>query len=137
MWQIDTSIQRLLKMKKYIFWVNAHTPIEKQSNEDWNTSVYLKNNDPSIKVTLTFWCLVMTFSLCFYHQLWVKWVGIHIGNINILEKLIHRSRNVCVCWTLNKMNNELASLITCSIKDNLINTSSISPHEVRKQYYIE
>ena len=28
--------------KKLIFWINAHTPIEKQSNEDWNTPIHLK-----------------------------------------------------------------------------------------------
>ena len=31
---MDTSIQKLSKMKKYIFCITAHTPIEKQSNED-------------------------------------------------------------------------------------------------------
>ena len=25
--------------KKFIFWINAHTPIEKQSNQDWNTPI--------------------------------------------------------------------------------------------------
>ena len=36
-----TSIQGL-KMKKFIFWISAHTPIEKQSNQDWNTPIHLK-----------------------------------------------------------------------------------------------
>ena len=31
---IDTSIQRLLKMKKFIFKINACTPIDKQSIQD-------------------------------------------------------------------------------------------------------
>ena len=77
------SIQKLSKMKKYIFCMTAHTPIEKQSNKGWNTPIYLKNNGQSINdinVPLIFWFLTMTFNLCFYYQLWVKWVCIHIGN---------------------------------------------------------
>ena len=66
--------------KKFIFWINAHTPIQKQSNQDWNTPIHLKNNGPHIKVPLIFWFLIMIFNLCFYHRLWVKWVCIHIGN---------------------------------------------------------
>ena len=31
---MDTSMQRLLKMKKFIFCINAYTPILKQSNQD-------------------------------------------------------------------------------------------------------
>ena len=41
---------------------------------------HLKNNGPDIKVPLIFWFLIMIFYLCFYHQLWVKWVCIDIGN---------------------------------------------------------
>ena len=41
--------------------------------------IHLKNNGPHIKVPLIFWFLIMTFGLSFYHQLWVKWVHIHIG----------------------------------------------------------
>ena len=77
---MDTSIQRLLKMKKYIFWINSHLSIEKQSKEDWNTPIQLENKGPSIKVPLIFRFLVMNFSLCFYHQLWLQWVCIHIRN---------------------------------------------------------
>ena len=39
---------------KSIFWINTHTPIGKQSNQDWNTPIHLKNNDPHIKVPLFF-----------------------------------------------------------------------------------
>ena len=60
--------------------INANTPVEKQSNQDWNTPIHLKNNDAHIKVPLFFWFLIIIFYLCFYHQLWVKWVCIHIGN---------------------------------------------------------
>ena len=79
---MNTSIQRLLKMKKLIFWINAHTPIESQSKQDWNTPIHLKDNGPHIKVPLIIWFLIMTFNLCFYHQLWVKWVCTHIVNIS-------------------------------------------------------
>ena len=43
-------------------------------------TIHLKNNGPHIKVPLIFWLLIMTFNLCSYHQLWVKWACIHIGN---------------------------------------------------------
>ena len=69
--QVYTSAQRLLKMK-YIFWINFHTPIEKQSNKDWNILIHLKNNCPSIKICLICWFLVMTFNLWFYHEFWIN-----------------------------------------------------------------
>ena len=31
---MDPSMKRILKIKKYIY-INAHTPVEKQSKEDW------------------------------------------------------------------------------------------------------
>ena len=77
---MGTSIQRLLKKKKIIFWINAHTQIEKQSNQDWNTLIHLKSKGPHITVPLIFWFLIMIFYLCFYHQLWVKWVCMDIEN---------------------------------------------------------
>ena len=67
----------------------------KQSNQDWNTPIHLKNNDPHIKVPLIFWFFIMTFNLFFYQQLWVKWVCIHIENRS------GHIRNVCGCLTLN------------------------------------
>ena len=66
--------------EKFVFWINAHTPIEKESNQDWNTPIHLKINGPYIKVHLIFWFLIMIFYLCFYQQLWIKWVCIYIGN---------------------------------------------------------
>ena len=39
-----------------------------------------KNKGPHVRVPLIFWFLIMTFSLCFYHQMSVKWVCIHIRN---------------------------------------------------------
>ena len=40
--------------KKFVFCINAHTPIEKQSNQDGNTPIHLESNCPHIKVTLIF-----------------------------------------------------------------------------------
>ena len=40
--------------EKYLFWINAHTPIEKHSNQDWNTTIHLKNNSPHAKAPLIF-----------------------------------------------------------------------------------
>ena len=77
---MNTSIQRLLKMKKFIFWINAYPPVEKRSNQDWNSLIHLKNNGSHTKVPLIFWFFTMTFNLCFYPLFWVKWVCIHIRN---------------------------------------------------------
>ena len=75
-----TPYTKTTEDKKFTFWINAHTPIEKQSNQDWNTSIHLKSNGQHIKAPLIFWFLIMIFYLCFYPQLWVKWVCIDIGN---------------------------------------------------------
>ena len=66
------------KDKKFIFWINAHTTIEKQPNQNWNTPIHLESNGPHIKVPLIFWFLIMIFYFFFYHQLWVKWLCIDI-----------------------------------------------------------
>ena len=50
----------------------------------------------------------------------------------ILDKLIGDSQNVCGCLTMNKMLIKLASLIICLINDNLTNTPSTPPPEVKK-----
>ena len=47
---------------------------------NWNTPIHLKSNGLHIKLPLIFWFLIMIFYLCFYHQLWVKWICIDIGN---------------------------------------------------------
>ena len=62
----------------------------------------------------------------------VKWVLCILERVlDILDKLIHDSQNVCGCLTLNEMHIKLESLITCSIKDNLTNTLSTLPTEVK------
>ena len=30
--------------KKLMSWINVHTPIEKQSNQNWNTPIHLQSN---------------------------------------------------------------------------------------------
>ena len=40
--------------KKFIFWINDHTLIEKQSKQDWNTPIHLKSNGPHKKVLWPF-----------------------------------------------------------------------------------
>ena len=67
------NIQSLLKMKRFIFWINLHTPIEKQYNEDWKIPIHLKNNGPLIKVPLIFWFLIIAIKFCFYYQLNTYW----------------------------------------------------------------
>ena len=66
--------------KKFISCINAHTPIEKQSTQDWNTPIHLNSNGPHMKVLLILRFFIMIFYLRFYHQLWVKWVCIDIRN---------------------------------------------------------
>ena len=130
---MDTSIQRLLKMKKFIFWINAYNPIKKQSSQDQNTPIHLKNNAPHIKVPLIFCFLIMTFNLHFHHQLWVKWyVYILAIVLVILYELIHNSPNVCGFLTLNEMHIKLASLIISSTNNNFTNSSSTPLPEVKK-----
>ena len=111
-----------------IFWIYDHPPLQKQSNKDWNTPIHLENSGPSIKDSLIFPFLTTTFNSCFQHQLWVKWVCIHIGNSSgYYTKLIHDSRNDCGCLTLNEMHIELTSLrIYSMINYNIINTSMVA-----------
>ena len=116
--------------------MNAYTRIEKESNHDWNTPVLLKNNGPHLKVSLILWLLITTLNLCFYYQLWVKWVMYTYWSRIfpvILDKLIYNFQNVCGCLTLNEMLIKLVSLIICSINDNLSNTSSTPPPEVKER----
>ena len=120
--------------KKFIFWINAHTPLEKKSNQDWNTPIHLESNGEHIKDPLIFWFLTMIFYLCFYHQLSVKWLCIDTGNTSGHIGHIRNSQNICGGFALNEMPIKLTSLIICLINDNLINTSS--PPEWKKQYCI-
>ena len=128
---MDTSIQKLLKMKKFIFWINAHTPIKKQSSQDWNIPIHLKNNAPHIKLPLVSY---HDFQLCFHHQLWVKWyVYILAIVLVIFDELICNSPNVCGCLTLNEMQIKLASLIISLTNNNLTNSSSTLLSEIIKK----
>ena len=81
---------------------------------------------------MIFWFLIITFNLCFYYQLWVKWLCIHIGNNSghIGQTLIRFPK--CL-WIFNTEWNahEIGILIICSINDNLTNTSSTLPPEVK------
>ena len=85
-----------------------------------------------MKVPLIFWFLIMTFNLCFITNFGLN-VYLYMLEIvlNILEKLIHDSRNVCGCLTLNEIHIELASLIISSIKDSITNISSVEDVLVR------
>ena len=74
----------------------------------------------------------MIFYLCFDHILRVKWVDILEIVLDILDKLIHNSQNICGCLTLNAMLIKLTFLIICVINDNLTNTPSTPPPEGEK-----
>ena len=110
--------------EKFIFWINAQTPIEKQSNQDWNTSIHLESNGPHIKVPLIFWFLIMIFYFCFYHQLWVKWLCIDIGNSSGHIGQTH-SRFRKYLWMFDTEWNahQIDILDNFSINENLTNTS--------------
>ena len=49
-----------------------------------------------MKVPLIFWVLIMNFDLCFYKQLWVKWVCVHIGNNSGQIEQIHLQFPKCL-----------------------------------------
>ena len=78
------------------------------------------HNGLDVKVPLIFSFLIVTFNLCFHHQLLIKWVCIHIGQTH--------SRFPKCLW----MHIKLASLMICTTNDNLTNTSSTLPPEVKK-----
>ena len=119
--------------EKFICWINVHTLIEKQSNEDGNTPIHLKNNAPHIKVHLIFWFLIMISTYVFITNCGLNgYVYILEIALDILNKLIHDSQNICGCLTLNAMHIKLASLIICLIDDNLTNMSSTPPSEGKK-----
>ena len=120
-----TSIQGL-KMKKFIFWISAYTPIEKQSNQDWNTTIHLKKKYSTYGSSFDLLVSYNDFQLMFITNFGLN-VYVYMLEIvlNILEKLIHDSRNVCGYLTLNEIHIELASLIIFSIKDSITNISSV------------
>ena len=108
--------------------------LKKQCNKDWNSPIHLENSGQSIKVSLIFWFLIMTFNLWLYHQLGLnRYVYILEIDLHILENLIYYSQNVFECLTLNELHIDWASLTIYSINYNLANTSSTPPHEVNKK----
>ena len=58
-------------------------------------------------------------------------MGIYVLEIvlDILEKLIHDSQNICECLTLNKTHISLTTLKICLISNNLTNALSTPPPE--------
>ena len=75
----------------------------------------------------------MIFYLCFITNCELNgYVYILEIVLDILNKLIHDSQNICRFMTLNAMHSKLISLIICLINDNLTNTLS-TPPPVRKK----
>ena len=114
--------------EKFIFWINAHAPIEKESNQDWNTTIHFKNNGPHITVPLISWFLIMIFYLCLITNFELN------GYVYVLEI---DSQNICGCLTLNIMHIKIISLIICLINDNFTKTPSTPPPEGKRQYGIK
>ena len=131
---MDTSMQRLLKMKKFIFWINALTSTEKESNQDWNTPSIWKTMVHILKSLWSF-CLLSWLSTYVFTTSCGLNSYVYILQIvlDIFDKFIHDSQNVCRYFTLNEMHIKLASLIICLINDNLTNTSSTPPPEVKNK----
>ena len=100
------------------------TPIQKQSNQDWNTPIHLESNDPHIKVPLIFLFLIMIFYFYFYHQLWVKSLCLDIRNSSRHIGQTHLRFPKYLRIFDTEMHIKLATLIICLIYDNIINTSS-------------
>ena len=134
---MDTSIQSLLKMKKDLLWINAHNPIEKQSKKDWNTTSISKI---IVQLWKFLWSFGVLSSLSTYVFITIYGLNGHVYILEIvlgiLYKLLHDSQNVCGCLTLYEIHIELTSLKICSIKENITNTSSTPPSEVKRQSYI-
>ena len=72
-----------------------------------------------------------SYYLCFYHQLWAKWVCI-LEIVRDIFELIHDSQNTCGHLSLNETNIKFTSLIICSVNNNLTNRSSTPPPEGKK-----
>ena len=103
----------------FIFWINVHTPIEKKSNQDWNTTTHLKNNGPHITFLWSFGFLSWSSPYVFITNCGLnEYAYILEIVLDILDKLIHDSQNICGCLTLNEMHINLISLIICLINDN-------------------
>ena len=101
-----------------------NTPIEKQSNQYWNTPIHLKNNGLHIKFPLTFEFLSWFSTYVFITNCRLNgYVYILQIVLDILDKLIHDSQDSCEYLTLNAMHIKLISLIIRLIND-ITNTSS-------------
>ena len=114
--------------EQVIFCINAQSPIEKKSNQDWNAPIHLNNNGPYIKVSLIFLFLLIIFYFCFYHRLWVKLVCLHIGSSSVHIELTH-SLLPKYLWMFDTdcKHIKLTSSIICVINDKLTNSPS-TPH---------
>ena len=76
----------------------------------------------------------MIFHLYFCHQLWVKeYVYILEIVLDKFGKLIHDSRNISGCLTLNEMHIKLTALIICLINHIITNTSLTPPPDGKKK----
>ena len=104
---------------------------KKCSHSNWENNLtklkyphpFTKYKRRSIKVPLIFWFLIMTFNSCFfYHQLWVKWVRIHIGNSSGHVGQIHSWFLKCL-WMFDTARNARRT----GILDNLFD--SWQPHQ--------
>ena len=122
---MNTSIQRLPKMKKFIFWINAYPPVEKRSNQDWNSLIHLKNKGPHTKVPLIFWFLTMTFNLRFYPLFWVTWVCIHIRNSFGRIRQTHAQLPKSLCTFDTEWNAHQIGIL-----DNLFDSRQLQQHVI-------
>ena len=94
-----------------------------------------------LKTTVHIWKLLWFFGLSWFSTyVFISNCGLN-GYVYILEivldidKLIHGSRNICGCLTLNEIHIKLTSLIIFSSNDSLINASSTPPPEGEKVVY--
>ena len=87
-----------------------------------------------MKVPLIFW-FIMIFYLCFISNYGLNGYGYILEIVLGIDKLIHASRNICGCLTLNEIHIKLTSLIIYFINDNLINMSSTPPPKGKKTVF--
>ena len=94
-----------------------------------------------LKIMVHIWKFLWSFGLSWFSSyVFISNYGLN-GYVYILEivlgidKLIHASRNICGCLTLNEIHIKLTSLIIFSSNDSPINASSTPPPEGEKAVF--
>ena len=88
-----------------------------------------------MKVPLIFW-FIMIFYLCFISNYGLNGYVYILEIVLSIEKLIHASRNICGCLTLNEIHIKLTSLIIFSSNDSPSTRHQHLHLKGKKQYLV-